>query len=111
MLLTTAKVSLFWLDGESDLPAAIQLLTWMGTYENAVRRVAVAYRLPTAVEIAIRGAGAHFYLATDDNVSALVDAWPRIEGRRSPALGPSALDSLNASPTTSDANFFPSEPP
>jgi hypothetical protein len=110
MLLGAPRVALSWLDDESDVPAAIQLLTWLRTYENAVRRIVMAYRLPTDVEVAVRGAGTHLYLATDDNVSALVDAWmpcwQRIEGRQKPALRPSAVDSPDGLPTTSNANLF-----
>lgn len=112
MLLGAPRVSLFWLEDESDVPAAIQLLTWLGTYENAVRRIVVAYRLPTDVEVAMRGAGTHLYLATDNNVSALVDAWMPcwrgIEGRRMPVLRPSAVDSTDGLLATSHANLFPS---
>ena len=70
-MLIAPKISLFWLDAHSDLTVAAQLLTWMETHERLVQRIVVAYRMSSDVEVVVRGAGTHLYLAADDNISAL----------------------------------------
>ena len=115
MLLGVPRVLLFWIDGQSDLSIAAQLLTWLGRYERVVQRIVVAYRMPTDVEVAIRSAGAHLYLAADDDIRALVDAWladwQRSNGRREPALPSLALGSTPVLQAAGEANLHACEPP
>lgn len=113
--LGTPKLSLFWLDSRRDLAATIQLLRWLGTHERVVRRIAVAYRLPTDVEVAVRSTGAHLYQAADDNIGALVRGWMpcwlRSQGRDEPALRPFALDPPPGLQTALEADLRSREPP
>jgi hypothetical protein len=77
--LALPKCSLFWLDDQSDLKGAMQLLSWLSDFPRAVRRIAVAYCLAAEVEVAARTAGAHLYLAADGNIAGLVEGWmPRL---------------------------------
>ena len=115
LLLAAPRVSLFWLDDQSDLASTIQLLTWLGSYERAARRIAVAYRLPTNVEVVIRGAGAHLYLAANDNIRELVDGWMpcwlRGEDRGELASRSFALRSPAGLQTALEVDLHSSEPP
>ncbi len=115
MLLAAPRVSLFWLDDQSNLASTIQLLKWLGTYERVVRRIAVAYRLPTGVEVAIRGAGAQMYLAADDDIRAIVGGWMpcwlRSDVRGKPALRPLAMDSPAGLQTALEVDLHSREPP
>ena len=115
LLLLPPSVSLFWLDDQSDLAIAMQLLTWLGSYDPRVRRIVVAYRLPADVEVAVRGAGPHWYLAAERDIPALVAGWMprwlRSEGRLRPTVRPLALDSSTGLPSAFEADLQSSEPP
>ena len=83
-------LSLFWLDDERYTGATAELLTWMATWEPAVRRIAIGYRMPADVEIAMRSAGVHFYLAAGDDLQTAleVEVAPWLHCRGRPALAP-----------------------
>ncbi len=75
LLLGVPAVSLFWLDHERDVAGTAALLEWLGMCQPTVRRIAVGFQLPADVEVALRGAGAHLYLAAADDMQALVESW------------------------------------
>ncbi len=118
LLLGVPKLSLFWLDDERDVATTVQLLSWLGTYQPAVRRVAVGYQLPANVEVAVRSAGAHMYLAAADNIRALLDGSiaPWLRGRDRSAVEfserPFAVDSPRGSRASPlGVTLHPSGPP
>lgn len=117
LMLGVPKLSLFWLDDERDVAATVQVLAWLGTNQPAVRRIAVGYRLAADVEVAVRSASAHLYLAVDDNIRALVDGsiFQCLRGRdlcpaewTAPSL---VLNPQVGSPASHRADLHLSEPP
>jgi hypothetical protein len=74
MLLGVPKLSLFWLDDDRYVGTTVQLLSWLGMCEPTVRRITVGYRLPANVEVAVRCAGTHLYLAADGNLRSLLES-------------------------------------
>jgi hypothetical protein len=74
LLLSMPAAALFWIDVETELKGMLELLSWLKSCEPSVRRIAVAYRLPTDVEIAVRSAGVHLYWSADEDLQLLVDA-------------------------------------
>ena len=115
LLLGAPKISLLWIDVQSDLPLTIELLSWLARHAHAVRRIVVAYQLSSDVEVAIRCAGAQLYLAADDNISALIDAWlPMWLGRperRTPATPGVHFASSSILPAPQQVDLGSSEPP
>ena len=85
MLLGVPKLSLFWLDDDRYVGTTVQLLSWLAMCEPAVRRIAIGYRLAANIEVAVRSAGAHLYLAADGNLRSLLDGaiapWLQRRGR------------------------------
>jgi len=94
MLQSMPRVAVVWLDRDCDVEAAVQMLIWLGTYEPEVRRIAVAYQLPTELEVSMRCAGAHVYLATEDGIRGGIQhqlaGW--LPGAESRQRAPSVLD-------------------
>ena len=68
------ELSLFWLDDDRYVGTTVQLLSWLGMCEPAVRRFAIGYRMAVETEVAVRSAGAHLYLAADGNLRAMLEA-------------------------------------
>jgi hypothetical protein len=79
------SASLFWLDDERYVSVTAELLSWLATWEPAVRRIAIAYRMAADVEIAMRSAGVHLYLAADDDLRSMLEVavapWLHCRGR------------------------------
>jgi hypothetical protein len=117
VLLGVPEFSLFWLDDERDVAITIRLLAWLKAYLPAVRRIAVGYRLPTHVEVAIRSGGAHVYLTATDDIRALLDGpiaqWLCREVRRDVELSerPFAVDASKDSPASHGIVLNSSGPP
>jgi hypothetical protein len=89
MLVRIPEVSLFWLDDDRYVGATVQLLSWLGMYEPAVQRIAIGYRLGTNIEVGVRSAGAHLYLAADGDLRSMLNGAiaPWLRGRNLPAAG------------------------
>jgi hypothetical protein len=64
---------LFWLDSETDITPAAQLVVRLQDRGPRPYRIAVAHRLEAGVEHTFRAAGVHSYFAAADNLSALVE--------------------------------------
>ncbi len=73
LLLQGPEVLLIWLDDLRDMAATVRLLEWLSGYRSEVRRLAIAYQLGPAVELAIRGAGVHYFVALDSGIHALLN--------------------------------------
>jgi hypothetical protein len=73
MMQGVPQLSLFWLDDDRYVGTTVELLSWLGSCEPAVRRIAIGYRLAANVEVTVRSAGAHLYLAADDNLRSILD--------------------------------------
>ena len=117
MLRCIPRTSLFWLDDERYVGVTAELMSWLATWEPAVRRIAIAYRLATDVEVAMRSAGVHLYLAADDDLRSVLEVavapWPHSRDRPAVAVGePSSVvhpvDRSRASPLN---NLHVSGPP
>jgi hypothetical protein len=63
---------LFWLDRERDFDAMFRLLKWLAAYQPRLQRYAVGYELPENMEVAVRNAGAHVYLAAANDIRELL---------------------------------------
>ncbi len=73
MLQGVPQLSLFWLDDDRYVGTTVQLLSWLGMCEPAVRRFVIGYRMAVETEVAVRSAGADLYLAADGNLRAMLD--------------------------------------
>ena len=95
--LRVPEVTLFWLDDEGHVDATVQLVSWLRNFQPAIRRVAVGFRVVPDVEVALRAAGAHVYLAANDRVAPLLESmlagWPRHTD-----TSPTGASPLEASP-------------
>lgn len=72
MQLGVPKLSLFWLDDDQYVGTTLQLMSWLAMCEPAVRRVAIGYRMRANIEVAMRSASAHLYLAADGDLRSLL---------------------------------------
>jgi hypothetical protein len=104
------QFSLFWLDDPRDVAGTTQLLAWLHAHQPAVRRIAVAYQLAPDVELSMRCASVHLYLAAHENIGGLVESllvrW--VQTQSCPAEGLTSTQHVPASPS---AQFHPSGPP
>ena len=117
MMLGVPKVSLFWLDDDRYVGTTVELLSWLGMCEPAVRRITIGYRLAANVEVAVRSAGAQLYLAADGNLCSILDGaivpWLHCRGRsavvaREPS---STVQSVGGSQAFSGITLHASGPP
>jgi hypothetical protein len=69
---TSPHCLLFWLDETHDIEHALQLIARLRDRGSRPYRVAVAHRLETDTEPAIRAAGVHSVLNTNGSIAALV---------------------------------------
>jgi hypothetical protein len=117
MLLGVPKVSLFWLDDDHYVGTTVQLLSWLGMCEPAVRRIAIGYRLAANIEVALRSAGAQLYLAADGNLRSMLDGaiapWLHSRDRPAAVAGKPSItvQSVGCSQAPSGITLNPSGPP
>ncbi len=105
-----SRISLLWLDDERHVGATTELLSSLATWQPAVRRIAIGYRMPADVEIAMRSAGVHFYLAAGDDLRTALEVevapWLHCRGRqaiaaREPSANVPSIGRSRASPQQS----------
>ena len=64
----------FWLESETDIPPATQLITRLRDRGPRPYRIAIAHCLAAKFESSFRTAGVHTYFAINGDLAALVDA-------------------------------------
>lgn len=74
----------FWLESESDIQPATQLIARLRDRGPRPYRIAIAHFLAANIEHIFRSAGVHTYLATNGDIAALVDAalFPFVDQQR-----------------------------
>jgi len=78
---------LFWLEADSDITPAAQLVSLLRDRGARPYRIAVAHCLDASVEQTFRSAGVHSYFAVTGNLRALVDEalLPIVDLHRAPS--------------------------
>jgi len=111
------RTSLFWLDDDRYVGVTAELMSWLATWEPAVQRIAIAYRLAATVEVAMRSAGVHLYLAADDDLRSILELtiapWLHCRGRPAAAAREqsSKVDSAGRSRASPHNTLHVSGPP
>jgi hypothetical protein len=117
MLRCIPRASLFWLDDERYVGVTAELISWLATWEPAVRRIAIGYQLRANVEVAMRSAGVHLYLAADDDLQSMFELTvaPWLHFRGQPAVAAreqmSKVQSVSRSRASPHNNLHVTGPP